>query len=413
MRVRTKKQGAARYDKLSYPARFGRYHELILDECTYHLALDGFPKFLQSHSNTWPQPQEWLKLSRAGDWAYYSAMGYRDLYGLTGEYYYPHLAYTSNPIYDTNPLQSRVVRELLAGHDDRCAQAATLAASKALPAEQRQILKLFSIWSTGRIKGLATELHRIIKARVPVLPPDCRHVDYDVVPLMISEGCQANCSFCRIKTTGGFHLRDRNEITAQLNDLQDWLGLERSNHAGLFLGQHDALGGGTQPILDAVELAMNMLPPSQHLAPFSIFLFGSVPSLMAVSDTELHYLNTLPGRVYINIGLESFDQQTLENIGKPVNAEENKETFRRICKLNQRHTNLNISVNIIAGDMAGPNHLQATRTVLEEIYGFDPHTTIYLSPLMSNFNRSDFLSDLRSLKSLRKLDIYPYLIQRL
>lgn len=406
------RQGMPRYDKLSYPARFGRYHELIWEDCTYHLALDGFPKFLQGRAG-WPHPQEWLKLSRAGDWAYYSAMGYRDLFGLTGEYYYPHLNYVSNPIYSNNPLQSAVVQELLADHDGRCALVNSLAANKDFPADQRQVLKAFSTWTTNRINGLAAELHRIIKARVPVLPPDCRHVDYDVLPLMISEGCLANCGFCRIKTSTGFRLRDRGELSAQLEGLQNCYGPEIANLAGLFLGQHDALGSGIQPVLSAVEPAMGLLRPSPYVGPFSVFLFSSASSLMAVSDQDLQRLNDLPGKVYMNVGLESFDQQTLDNIAKPVSAEENRKTFKRICQLNRRLSRLNISINIIAGNLAGPKHLPATEAILAELSGFDPFTTMYLSPLMDNFNRAAFLADLRNLKSIGKLEVFPYLIQRL
>lgn len=414
MQLLLNQKGLNQYAKLSYPARFGRYHELRLQDCIYHLSLDGFPKFLQGTQETWPHPSEWIKLTRAGDWVYYSAMGYHDLYDLCGEYYYPFLPYGSNPLFDNNPLNSQAVQKLLADHDLRCREAALLAQNgRELTDEERKILLLFSRWDTNQIRRHADGLHRIIKARIPVLPPDCRHVDYDVIPLVVTEGCLANCGFCCIKTSGEFRERSREEVMEQLIGLKGHLGPEMANYAGIFLGQHDALGAGIEPGLNAMEQALDVLQPGRFIKPLTFFLFASVPSLMQLKDHDLTRLAKTQAKVFINVGIESFDQETLNILRKPVSAEENLQAFARILRINRTRGDLNISVNLVSGNSVGAGHIPAIINMLSRINGFDPYTTIYLSPLIGDFNRKKFLAELNLLKSIRKIEIFPYLIQRL
>ncbi len=414
MQLLINKEGLHRYQKLSYPVRFGRYHELQWEDCTYHLALDGFPKFLQGRGGTWPHPLEWLKLSRAGDWAYYSAMGYHDLHELCGEYYYPFLAYGSNPIFDDNPLKTPVVQSLLGNHDLRCSKAGLLAQSAVdLSKEERDVLFLFSRWNSRIIARYAAKMHRIIKVNVPVLPPDCRHVDYDVIPVLVNEGCMANCGFCRVKTSSDFHQRSAAEVREQLVELKKHFGHELANYSDIFLGQHDVLGSGIEPLLNAIEETINILQPGQLITPPMFFLFASVPSFMQINDYDIIRLTAFPAKIFINVGIESFDQNTLHILRKPVTAEENRKAFARILKINRVHDNLNISVNLIDGNSVGHDHISATIDVLSHINRFDPYTTIYLSPLMNDFHRKGFLAHLQRLKSMGKLAVFPYLIQRL
>ena len=46
----------------------------------------------------------------------------------------------------------------------------------------------------------ADQLHRLIGGQVTVLPPDTRHVDYEVIPIIVADGCLYHCGFCRVKT---------------------------------------------------------------------------------------------------------------------------------------------------------------------------------------------------------------------
>jgi len=414
-RVRLWRTGLEVHEKLSYPARYGRYHELITTEGTYHLGLDGFPKYLQGCHRTWPHPQEWLKLTRGGDWIYYSVQGYSDVFDLTGEYYYPFLSYGSNPVFFRNPLQSPVVVSLLTSHDERCRQAAILADDSGFSPEERELLRRFSTWTFGKIKRYGARLHQVLRARIPVLPPDCRHVDYDVLPLMVTEGCLANCGFCRIKTAGEFRVRCDQEITAQLQGLRELFGPELANYRGLFLGQHDALAAGAPKLAAAVEQALAALALGREFVKDPVvFLFASTRSFLALSENDLSRLNGLGCRIFINIGLESFDQKTLDLLKKPVRARDNIEAFQKMLAVTHAYEHIEVSGNLVMGSPVGEAHLERMVDVLSSASGRPgAQTPLYLSPLLGSYQRTAILSELRRIKSSTRLPVFLYLIQRL
>ena len=70
----------------------------------------------------------------------------------------------------------------------------------------------------------AAQLTALLKGCVSVLPPDSRHVDYDCIPLNISDGCLYHCAFCRVKSNRGFHVRSSQDILEQLTKLKDFYG---------------------------------------------------------------------------------------------------------------------------------------------------------------------------------------------
>ncbi len=407
-------KGLAVHRKLSYPARFGVYHELITPECTYHLSLDGFPKFFQGNRRNWPHPQEWLKITRNGDMVYYSTQGYSDIFGLTGEYYYPLLSYHSNSLFSSNIFQSIPVSQVIADHDNHCTQAGHMASSW-VNRKEAAILWQFSQWTTSKIRRQARRLHRIIQARIPVLPPDCRHVDYDVLPLIVAEGCLANCGFCQVKTSGDFRLRSKKEIENQLSGIGRLLGDDIGNYRGFFLGQHDCLAAGSRPIKAALKKVISILTPGRKYVRNPVaFLFGSTHSLLALTDDDLKRLEQQPCTLYINIGLESFDQETLDILQKPVSAKENRLAFQKALAINRKYSRIRVSANLVLGELTGSNHLNRILKILcDDVPSFQPETTIYLSPLTGFFQSKNVLSDLRRIKSQARLPVYPYLIHQL
>ncbi|WP_457574812.1 radical SAM protein [Desulfolithobacter sp.] len=410
--VRPWRQGLAVHRKVSYPARYGCYHELITPEAIYHLALDGFPRFLQGTSKTWPHPQEWLKLTRNGDWVYYSTQGYSDLFDLTGEYYYPLLPYPSNPIFKGSPDTIPGVADLLAVHDQHCAEAARLA-STCCSRQETAVLLSFSQWTSRQIRRHAEMLHQLIQGRIPVLPPDCRHVDYDVLPVLLSEGCLANCGFCRIKTGTEFRLRSHREVRDQLEGLKNLLGKEVGNYRAIFLGQHDALAAGSKTLVQALDQVQTILAPGTvHVRKPVAFLFGSTRSLLALDDNDLKRLDRSPFGIVVNIGLESFDQETLEILKKPVRVEENLLALQKMVTINRSYPGISISGNLVLGDGLGSRHIQRIVDVLSELPRYQPGSTLYLSPLSGACRTRDVPAIIRRLKSLNRLEIYPYLIQR-
>lgn len=408
-------QGLAVHEKLSYPVRYGRYHELLTPDAVYHLGLDGFPKYAQGRRADWPHPQEWLKLTRGGDWIYYSTQGYSDLFDLTGEYYYPFLSYVSNPLFSGNPFQCRAVVDLLQGHDQLCRQAAELVDTGVFTEEAGDVLRLFSHWSSEIISRHGQAHLRLLQTRIPVLPPDCRHVDYDVLPVIISEGCLANCGFCRVKTSGEFRVRPLPEVEKQLLGLQGLLGAELANYRGIFLGQHDTLACGIDHIHAALELVLGRLALGRGFVREPVvFFFASTASLLAAGEAELRRLERNDCRIHINIGLESFDQATLDALQKPVRGEDNIAAFRRILTINRQCSRLALSANLVSGRQTGPGHLDRTIAVItREVPVFDPGTVIYLSPLTGAYVVREVRADLRRIQALRRLPVYPYLIQRL
>ena len=107
----------------------------------------------------------------------------------------------------------------------------------------------------GTLKARADAFHRMIGGTISVLPPDARHVDYDVIPVNISDGCLYNCRFCSVKTGKGFRLRDKEDIETQIRHLQAFYGSDIRNFNSIFLGQHDALHAGLDVIAFAAEAA--------------------------------------------------------------------------------------------------------------------------------------------------------------
>ncbi|BCO10390.1 hypothetical protein GF1_27660 [Desulfolithobacter dissulfuricans] len=411
--IRPWRRGLAVHRKLSYPARYGCYHELITPQAVYHMGLDGFPRFLQGTGPDWSHPQEWLKLTRNGDWVYYSTQGYSDLFDLTGEYYYPLLPYPSNPIFQGSPHTVPGVADLLAAHDQHCAEAARLA-STCCSRQETAVLRSFSRWTSTQIRRHAGALHRLIQGRIPVLPPDCRHVDYDVLPILLTEGCLANCGFCRIKTGTEFRLRSQREVRDQLEGMKNLLGEEIGNYRAVFLGQHDCLAAGSRAIVQALDqIEATLAPGTVHVRKPVAFLFGSTRSLLALDDDDLRRLDRSPFRIVVNIGLESFDQETLEILKKPVRAEENWLALQKMVTINRRYPGISISGNLVLGDGLGSGHIQRTLDVLSELPRSQPGSTLYLSPLAGACRTRDILAILRRLKDLMRLEIYPYLIQQL
>ncbi len=86
-----------------------------------------------------------------------------------------------------------------------------------------------------------------------------------------------------------------------------------------------------------------------------MYLFGSVDSLLnADMMTLFKRLNRLPFDTYINIGLESHDQATWFQIGKPVTAEKVSLAFDRMGEINHTFPKIEMTGNFIMDDHLPP-----------------------------------------------------------
>ncbi len=146
---------------------------------------------------------------------------------------------------------------------------------------------------------------------------------------------------------------------------------------------------------------------------FSFSLFGSVDSFLKSEDSLFHSLNQLPYRTYLNLGLESADQETLDLLGKPLRAEKVEEAFLRLSEINRKYDRLEITANFVIDTKLPPGHWEALSRLTRDYF---PHYfdkgTIYLSPL-NRAGRRKILQRFQELKIRSRLPLYLYLIQRL
>jgi hypothetical protein len=111
--IAVNRQGAARFSKVSYPIRYGRYDEIKTPDYLFQFNLNGRIRHINGFNGNWPHPAEWLKRTDGNDWVYYSTGGYRGVFAVLGEYYRPCLSYSSNSIWEYDPfIDTRVGQAL-------------------------------------------------------------------------------------------------------------------------------------------------------------------------------------------------------------------------------------------------------------------------------------------------------------
>ncbi len=104
---------ATKYDKVSYPIRYGRLAEITTPDHCFQFNLNGEIKYLQGTGRNWPHPSEWLKRTAGNHWVYYDSDGYNQVFDYLGEYYLPYFTYPSNHLGKADPFQEASVQEAL------------------------------------------------------------------------------------------------------------------------------------------------------------------------------------------------------------------------------------------------------------------------------------------------------------
>ena len=415
LQVTLNKQGAGQYTRVTYPVRYGCYAEIETEDYIFQFDLNGEVKYIRGPHDNWPDPNEWLKRTIANDWVYYASGGsYNRIFSLLGEYYLPCFSYPTNTIFRQEPFQKSLL-------------------PNALDALSRLQSKIREIVQTVNEPGLKAFLERIadndtptlalrreqfyslLGGQISVLPPDARHVDYNVIPVIVADGCLYNCGFCRVKSGQSFRLRSDRQIASQVEGLTAFLGRERANFNAVFLGQHDGLHAGEEVIEFAARKACEGLELDRsNLRGRYLFLFGSVDSAMRASEALFSMLNRLPYYTYINIGLESFDQDSLTLLEKPVRASAVEEAFARMQAINRRYPNIEMTANFILGCDLPSGHeasiVEQTWDRLDRYYG---KGGLYFSPLYGRVKRRQLKNQFYRIKNSSRLPVYLYLIQRL
>ena len=413
------KPGSPEFGKASYPIRYGRFYEIKTPDYTFQFNLNGEIKYIQGRGEGWPHPAEWLKRTVANDWVYYSAGEYGKVYDYFGEYYLPCLSYPSNSIMGGNPFNDSAVRSALEAWEEARIELKGLLAGS-LPRGLEDFLSLATENDVKRLQLRSQVLHKLIGGRVTVLPPDTRHVDYEIIPVIIADGCLYNCGFCRVKTGEDFAPRDKNSVIEQIKRLKAFYSHDLRNYNAVFLGQHDALGAGQDLLEFSAHYAYETLEFNRsHMKGAYLFLFGSVDSLVTAKDGLFDALHGLPFRTYVNVGLESADQETLTALGKPTASEMIGEAFARMLEINKRYEKIEVTANFLLGSNLPKGHLPGSLDVIRNGLGrFYSKGAIYFSPLvnggsMSGEMRRTMVRRFGEIKSLSLLPTYLYLIQRL
>ena len=254
-----------------------------------------------------------------------------------------------------------------------------------------------------------------------MLPPDSRHVDYELIPVTIAEGCLLNCGFCRVKSGHGFKALPRTEIFEQIRQVKEVYGKDLRNYNAVFLGQHDALEAGRDLVCFAAEKAYELFEfEHSYLKEPVLFLFGSPLSILSAGDGLFEALDSLPySTTFINVGLEAADCTTLRGLRRPVAVETVREAFSRMLDINRRYQKVEVTANFVFSDQFSPDHfaslLELTRNRLDPIRA---KGAIYLSPVvdeqsLDDTRRREILRRFHDLKTHSRLPAFLYLIQRL
>jgi len=419
LNITLNKEGAKEFVKVSFPIRYGLFSEIQTPDYLFQFNLNGEIKYIQGRSRNWPHPAEWLKRTVANDWIYYGAGDYQGFYDLMGEYYFPYLSYPSNTLLDDDPLGEEAVKAAIRSWSMVQTEMKELI-SGPMPQNLRDFLTRIAENDEKALGLRSQRLHHLIGGPVTVLPPDARHVDYEVIPVIVADGCLYHCGFCRVKSGGDFKPRTQKEILQQIKNLKQFYGRDLHNYNAVFLGLHDALCAGRELIEFAAEKAYQLFEfERSYLRGCHLFLFGSVDSMIDSKEKLFDSLNSLPFSTYLNIGLESADSTTLAWLGKPVAVERVREVFTRMLEINRNYEKIEVTANFVLGEDLPPSHLSSLFELIRDRIEFPCHKgALYLSPLVDGEMKEreakkEMLRKFKKLKIESRLPTFLYLIQRL
>jgi hypothetical protein len=402
------------WGKFSFPAYYGIPVKVNWRGYRFDFNLRGGLKRLTGKMSLWPDPQALLKRTEGNDLIYYGTTGYESSYDLIRNYYVPFNGIYDCDIFTETPLKSRHVRQALDAFDELVEAAGRFAAS-AVCDRPRDFLDRVAVRGREALAEEARTLHRIIGANLPVLPPETIDVDYEVIPLIVTEGCALNCRFCLFKGAGEFRMRSSENIASQIRALKGYYGADLVNYNSIVLGQNDALAAGGELLAYAAGTAYDLLnlSASYHRGQPHLYLFGGVDSFLAADDALFNGLERLPYLTSINVGLESPDQETLDRLGKPIRAERVQESFRKMQDVNRCRRNIEVSCNFVLGGDLPSRNVEAIKAMLAEEKTTKGKGVVYLSPLLGASRRREVLRDFREIKMASPIPVYIYLAQRL
>jgi len=405
-------QGNRTFPKVSYPVHSGIYNEIETESHVFHFNLNHEIIRLKGKNNSWRHPHEWLKRTVGDDWVYTSTGGYTGVFEATGEYYLPNFKYPSNNILGGHPFSSPEINALTLNWHSILE---SIAEWESHNTETKNFLKLALQNNPQSLRTKAEAFHSLTGGHISVLPPDARHVDYQLIPINISRGCLYKCRFCKIKNRYPFKELNFQDIDSQIAGMKNILGTDLINYNSIYLGEHDALLSRPETILYSIKNAYNDLGLyNSYLNSVNCFCFGSATSLMQAPDQLFTDLQHLQGKTYINIGLESPDQSTLDQLGKPISSSLVWESFRRIQDINSTYSNIEISANFIMDDTLPSGHYKEVEKLIRDTQTYQQAKgSIYFSPLTFDQPSRAKLFQFNRLKIMSRFPTFLYIIRRL
>ncbi len=406
-------RGNNAYTKVSYPVKYGIFTRMETREMILEFNLNHEIRHARSKTRHWLHPSEWLKRTMGNDWIYYSSGGYAGVYEAIGEYYLPNFTYPTNALLGGRPFEEPEVAKI---HQDWPKLLAAVPEGRSgMPARAAEWLAQVKTITKTDLENKAQNLFEICGARTTVLPPDARHSDYNVIPLTIADGCLYKCRFCKVKNKKSFSPRTLENIRRQIRNLARLYSSDLVNYNALFLGEHDALNAPADLIVSAARESYDWFGFARsYMTQPRLYLFGSVDSLLDADPHLFASLNALPFETFINIGLESFDPSTLDQLGKPVTARKVGLAFDRMQAINQACGRIEMTGNFVMDALLSPDHTRAVMDLVRHrLNHAQPKGSVYLSPLTFARPSREVLYDFYRLKTVSRLPMFLYIIQRL
>ncbi|WP_029896022.1 radical SAM protein [Desulfohalovibrio reitneri] len=434
-RITLNKRGEDAHVKQRRPVKYGLYSEIETDSALLQFNLNSEVVRAEGRDPDWPSDLEYLKRTAGNDWVYYSTGGYAgswetltdasfpaqvsfripepysEVFKTVGEYYLPNLPYDSNNILGGDPFTNPAVWRLATGWFDELDKVRRSA--DGLPERFQRFLNEAVENTPERLRAKAERLFEACGGRPSVLPPDARHVDYDVIPLNISHGCLHKCGFCAVKNARPFSSLSQADIEERLDQLATLYGRDLANYNAVFLGDHDPMNAAGDLVLFAIQEAKNRLGIDRaYMRGANVFLFASVTSFLKKDDRFFEKLGACGANVFINVGLESADQETLDSIGKPLRSEDVVRCFQRMRAVNHKHGGIECSANFVFDEQLPSGHIPAFLDLAGE-GGPGGTVPVYMSPLCFTEPSARTLFEFKRLKTFSRHPVHLYIIQRI
>ena len=409
--------GRKDWGKYTFPVYYGMPVILRRQRHEFHFNQLGQVRRIYCHARYWPNAQETLKRTIANDWIFMSTFGYEGSYDLMKSHYVPLTGYHDSALFtdDEQPLDSPYVAKALRKFDDLILRVRELVDDGTAEGRAAEFFKRVAVHDREMLMRVTQLLHEIGRGSLPVLPPDTIDVEYEVLPVMISDGCTGGCTFCKFNNKLEFRVRDEDNIREQIIALRDYFGPELMNYNSVVLGQNDALASGRDTLEYAARMAYDELKLAESWHNGSnLYLFGGVPTLLETGEDVFRMFNELPySNIFVNIGLESPHEPTLDFLGKPQTRRDVLSAFKKLQRINMAYSKMNISCNFMIGDDLPREHIEGVRELLGSVETRMLKGTAFISPLEGHSSHRLTRNDFTKIKIAARMPVYLYLVQRL